>query len=82
MVNNELERMWNETVFAYLDHYPEICLEGLRKTTKSLRYRTVAAWTNSAFGGYMTVRQWEKLMLGNHLEEDLFQYVIETERIC
>jgi len=57
LVNNELERMWNETVFAYSDHYPEICLEGLRKTTKTLRYRTVATWTKSSFGVYMTVRQ-------------------------
>jgi len=35
LVNNELERMWKEAGFAYLDHYPEICLEGLRKTTKT-----------------------------------------------
>ena len=35
MINSELERMWKEAVFAYLDHYPEICVEGLRKTTKN-----------------------------------------------
>jgi hypothetical protein len=72
--------MWNETVFAYLDHYPKICLEGLRKTTRNLRYRTVATWTNPAFVVYVTVRQEEKRMLGSHLEEDLCQCVIKTER--
>jgi hypothetical protein len=77
LINSELERMWKEAVFAYLDHYPEICLEGLRKTTKNPRYTTVATWTNSAFGFYMTIRQQEKLMLRNHLED-----VIKTERTC
>jgi len=72
--------MWKEALFAYLDHYPEICLEGLRKTTKNLRYTTGATWTNSAFGVYMTVRQQEKLMLGNNLEEYLCQHIIKTER--
>jgi hypothetical protein len=37
IVNNELERTWEETVVAYLRYYPGICLEGLRKTTKKTR---------------------------------------------
>jgi hypothetical protein len=35
IVNNELERMWKEAVVAQLRYYPGICLEGLRKTTKT-----------------------------------------------
>jgi hypothetical protein len=29
--------MWKEAVVAELRYYPGVCLEGLRKTTKSLR---------------------------------------------
>jgi hypothetical protein len=35
-MNNELERMWKETVVAYLKYYPDICLEGLGKTSETL----------------------------------------------
>jgi hypothetical protein len=35
IANNELERMWKEAVVAYLRHCPGICLERLRKTTKT-----------------------------------------------
>jgi len=49
--------MWKETFFAYVDQYPKICLEGLRKTTIKLRYTTVATWINSVFGVYVTIRQ-------------------------
>lgn len=33
ILNNELEVMWEETVVAYLRHYPSSLPEGLRKTT-------------------------------------------------
>jgi hypothetical protein len=36
-VNDELERMWKEAVGPNLRHYPGICLEGPRKTSKNLR---------------------------------------------
>jgi hypothetical protein len=36
LINNELERIWKEAVFALSRHYPEICLEGMRKTITSL----------------------------------------------
>jgi hypothetical protein len=39
--NKELERMWKEAVVAQFKvryYYPGICLEGLRKNTKSLIY--------------------------------------------
>jgi hypothetical protein len=32
---NELESIWEEAVMAYLRYNPDICLEGLRKTTKN-----------------------------------------------
>jgi hypothetical protein len=34
-MNNELERTWQEAVMACLRYYPDICLEGLRKSTKT-----------------------------------------------
>jgi hypothetical protein len=34
IVNNELGRLWKEASESNLRHYPGICLEGLRKTTK------------------------------------------------
>jgi hypothetical protein len=35
-MNNELKRIWKEAVVtAEVPHYPGICLEGLRKITKT-----------------------------------------------
>jgi hypothetical protein len=34
-VNNELEKTWKEAVMSYFRYYYDICLEGLRKTTKT-----------------------------------------------
>jgi hypothetical protein len=36
LVNDELERIWKEVVVPNLRYYPNICLEGLRKTTQNL----------------------------------------------
>jgi hypothetical protein len=36
LVTDEMERMWKEAVVANLRHYPDLCLEGLRKTKKHL----------------------------------------------
>jgi hypothetical protein len=36
IVNNELERMWKETIMTYfVIYYPSICLEGVKKPAKS-----------------------------------------------
>lgn len=35
-MNNELEMNWREAIVASTTHYPNICLEGLRKYTKDL----------------------------------------------
>jgi hypothetical protein len=35
LVNDELERIWMEMAMAKSRYYPSICLEGLRKTTKT-----------------------------------------------
>jgi hypothetical protein len=34
-MNNELERIWKGGSWRNLRYYPGICLEGLRKTTKT-----------------------------------------------
>jgi hypothetical protein len=34
-VNDEMERMWKETVVDCFTHYKSICLEGLRITMKT-----------------------------------------------
>jgi hypothetical protein len=34
-MSDELERSWKEVLMAYLRYYPDICLKGLRKTTKA-----------------------------------------------
>jgi hypothetical protein len=39
-MNNKLNRMWIEAFVAYMWYYRRICLEGLRKTTKYLRFRS------------------------------------------
>jgi hypothetical protein len=36
MVDEELERIWKEVVMTILKNYPDICLEGLRRTIRSL----------------------------------------------
>jgi hypothetical protein len=35
-MTDKLERIWKEAVMVLSRHYPGICLEGLRKTTKNL----------------------------------------------
>jgi hypothetical protein len=35
-MNNEFEKIWKEAVVACSRYYPGICLEGLRKTAKTL----------------------------------------------
>jgi hypothetical protein len=42
-MNDELEKIWRETVVAWLRNYDKICLEGLRKTTETVRIAGVAA---------------------------------------
>jgi hypothetical protein len=37
LVSDELERIWKESVVAYLRYYPSIFLERQRKPTKILR---------------------------------------------
>jgi hypothetical protein len=34
-VNNELATLWNKTVVSHFDVHPGICIEGLRKVTKT-----------------------------------------------
>ena len=36
MVINDLERIWNEAVVVQSKYYPDICVEKLGKTTKTL----------------------------------------------
>jgi hypothetical protein len=45
LVNNELERMCNEAVMVKFKVLPGICLEGLRKATKSLSEDSVPPGT-------------------------------------
>lgn len=43
-MNNDYERIWKKVVVALLRYYPNICLEQLRKMTKtSVRTATVPA---------------------------------------
>jgi hypothetical protein len=43
MMIDELEGIWKEAVAAKSRYYPGICLEGLRKTTKTAMMTAVPA---------------------------------------
>jgi hypothetical protein len=40
---DELKRIWKEVIMDYSRYYPGICLEGLRKTTKT-SVRPAGVW--------------------------------------
>jgi hypothetical protein len=46
MVNDELERIWNEAVWSNLTYYPGICLKELRKTTKDFSQYSLSLGRN------------------------------------
>jgi hypothetical protein len=65
-MNDELERIWKEAPVAYSRYYPSICLEKLRKTTKTLSQnsRSPVRDSNLALSKYMSRALMYTRMLG------------------
>jgi hypothetical protein len=50
MMNSDMERMWKEmVVMCFLRYCPDICLEGLSKTMKTLSPGQYSKWSPSKY---------------------------------